>query len=160
MKNNSALTYFFEENRKKLFFYLLKLAGNQEDAEDIFQDTFIKYAKTYPDLVSVPLLFTVAKSVFTDMVRGRKHQESLEDNDISGGNSPEDALIQKRSGSRIQKALDLLTGEDRDILTLAGQDGLSYAEIGKLTKLSEANVKVRVFRARKKLKEILGDIHE
>lgn len=160
MKNNSALTYFFEENRKKLFFYLLKLAGNQEDAEDIFQDTFIKYAKTYPDLVSVPLLFTVAKSVFTDMVRGRKHQESLEDNDISGGNSPEDALIQKRSGSRIQKALDLLGKEDRDILTLAGQDGLSYAEIGKLTKLSEANVKVRVFRARKKLKEILGDIHE
>lgn len=159
MQNNYALTTFFEENRKKLFLYLFKLSGDRDDAEDIFQDTFLRYAKKYPDQTSLPLLFTVAKSAFTDMVRGRRPQDNIDDYEPQGGRTPEDELISRRGESAINRALMMLDADDREILAMAGQDGLSYSQIASMKRITEANVKVRVYRARKKLKEILEDIN-
>ena len=49
-----------------------------------------------------------------------------------------------------------LKPDDREILSLAAGDGnLSYQQIGEITGNSEANVKVRIHRARLKLREIL-----
>lgn len=159
MKNNAPLCQFLEENRKKLFLYLLKLTGEQADAEDIFQDAVIRYAEKYPDTISLPLLFTVAKNAFTDSKRHSRQTQDITETELPSGGTPETEAISRDGEKRIMAALNRLDAEDREILAMAGQDGLSYAEIGRLTRLSEANVKVRIHRARKKLKNILEEMN-
>jgi RNA polymerase sigma-70 factor (ECF subfamily) len=50
-----------------------------------------------------------------------------------------------------------LEDEERDLISLAASSGLSYRELGLMTGLSEANVKVKIHRARKKLRTFLGE---
>ena len=63
----------------------------------------------------------------------------------------------------VRRGLSKLTPEYREILLLREINGLSYDEIGRCLKLEEGTVKSRIFRARKKLSEILvkeGNIPE
>ncbi|MCD8492102.1 MAG: hypothetical protein LRY51_09455 [Geovibrio sp.] len=79
MNSNRSLRSFFEENSGRLFGYLMKLSGCREDAEDLYQECFLKYARNYPDNHSLPLLYTVAKSLFIDLKRkSRVHDELSE----------------------------------------------------------------------------------
>lgn len=160
MQNNRALLDFFDENRQKLFGYLLKMTANREDAEDIFQDTFIKYANAYPHQQSPALLFTVAKSLFLDSVRKHKYTEELNGQDTEGGQNPEEMLISKRESGKIFDLLNKLHTDDRELLALSGSDGLSYEKIAELKKMSVANVKVRIHRARLKLKQMMEQENE
>ncbi|MGE4317526.1 MAG: RNA polymerase sigma factor [Deferribacterales bacterium] len=153
MRQNRALQDFFETNRMKLFGYLLKMTGNREDAEDIFQDTFIKYAGHYPDQQNPALLYTVARSLFLDMVRKRRHEKDS-DAEPATEESPESLVIEKAAENRLLGMFARLPKEDRDILSMAGQDGLSYKQIAEILHMSEANVKIKVHRARIKLKKM------
>jgi RNA polymerase sigma-70 factor (ECF subfamily) len=57
---------------------------------------------------------------------------------------------------RVLSAMDALESDERDILALVISSDLSYREIASIAGISEANVKVRVHRARLNLKEILA----
>ena len=155
MRNNAELTAFFESNRKKLFGYLIKMTGSPDEAEDIFQDTFIKYARNYPDRHSSALLFTVAKSIFLDGIKKRSRNTALGDMDIEDDNNPEDIVLKRTSNQRVFDLMEKLSGEERELLSMAGADGLSYDDIADMKKMSKANVKVKIFRARKRLKEMM-----
>jgi RNA polymerase sigma-70 factor (ECF subfamily) len=54
-------------------------------------------------------------------------------------------------------AMRHLEEDERDLLALVATSGLSYREIARVAGTSEANVKVKVHRARKKLRTLLGD---
>jgi RNA polymerase sigma-70 factor (ECF subfamily) len=56
---------------------------------------------------------------------------------------------------RVLTAMQKLAPEERDVLSLVVSSDLSYREIAKVTGTSEGNVKVRVHRARVKLKEMM-----
>jgi RNA polymerase sigma-70 factor (ECF subfamily) len=56
----------------------------------------------------------------------------------------------------MQRALLKLSPGERDILTLVVSGDLNYREIGAMIGITEANVKVRVHRARVKLKNLMG----
>lgn len=155
MKHNTALTDFFDENSRKLFGYLYKMTGSREDAEDIFQDTFIKYARVYPHQKSPALLFTVAKSLFLDSVRRHRESSVNETIETGGGLTPEEMLIEKQTQKRLISLLDRLTPEEREIISLSGQDGLKYEEIAAITGNSTANIKIKIHRARLKLKKMM-----
>lgn len=154
MQNNKGLTEFFEENSRKLFGYLLKMSASREDAEDIFQETFIKYARLYPNEQSLPLLFTVGKSLFLDNYRKYRYDTTTETDEIPGGKNPEDCLIEKRAENRLLRLMSMLTQEERELISLSGQDGLRYEEIAKIMKISLPNVKIKIHRTRLKLKKL------
>ena len=127
---------------------------NREDAEDIYQDTFIRYAGKYPDQQSPALLFTVARSIFLDHIK--KHRpETDTDADIQDDRTPEQNAMDRQGEDRVLRLFGMLEKTDREILSMAGQDGLSYKEIAEATGMTEANIKVRVHRARIKMKELL-----
>lgn len=58
---------------------------------------------------------------------------------------------------RVQAALQKLTPEERDALSLTISSDLSYREIARVTGASEGNIKVRVHRARMKLKKMMTE---
>jgi RNA polymerase sigma-70 factor (ECF subfamily) len=69
--------------------------------------------------------------------------------------SPDRSLEQRENERRIQKALGVLTPEQREAILLSRYQGLSYAEIAQIAGCSEGAVKTRVFRAMETLKKVL-----
>jgi RNA polymerase sigma factor (sigma-70 family) len=68
---------------------------------------------------------------------------------------PDHALEARENERRIQKALELLTAEQKEAILLSRYQGLSYAEIAQIAGCSEGAVKTRVFRAMETLKKHL-----
>lgn len=157
MKENGHVRIFFEENSRKVFSYIMKMTGNRDDAEDCFQDCFIRYTEKYPDRFSLPLLYTVAKTVCIDSFRknSRYGHEEIEQADTAQG--PEDAAISRQKVSRVEKVLESLPADERELIAMAGRNGLKYDEIAEITGLSVANIKVKLHRTRLKIKKLLGD---
>jgi len=156
MDNNGLVRKFFEENSGRVFAYLMKMAGNRDDAEDCFQECFIKYTEKYPDTLSMPLLYTVAKSVYIDSFRKNSRYEYSEIDQASTAETPEEKILSCDIQKSLQKAMDNLSTEDRDLISMAGPQGLKYSEIAQLTGLSVANVKVKIHRIRQRLRELMG----
>jgi RNA polymerase sigma-70 factor (ECF subfamily) len=157
---NAKAGEVFRENSGKLFGYIMKMTGSKEDAEDCYQECFIKFNGKYHDNPTTPLLFTVARSVCIDHYRKNKNYQAFE-GDIEGGGDPSDLVAEKESTAIIKKAVDMLDQDEKDILSMAGVQGLKYAEIADITGISLANVKVKVHRTRLKLKKILTELgHE
>jgi RNA polymerase sigma-70 factor (ECF subfamily) len=70
--------------------------------------------------------------------------------------TPDQTIEARDSFQQVLKAMQMLKTDDREILSLATGDGnLSYQQIGEITGNTEANIKVRIHRARVKLREIL-----
>ncbi len=70
--------------------------------------------------------------------------------------SPEQRLDDRQAFDRILAAIQELPIIDRELISLLSGADLSYLEIGRILNISESNVKVRVHRARIRLKEILS----
>ncbi|PLX65875.1 MAG: hypothetical protein C0603_12940 [Denitrovibrio sp.] len=157
MKENELVRKFFEENSSRVFAYIMKMTGNKDDAEDCFQDCFIKYTEKYPDKLSIPLLYTVAKSVCIDSFRkNNRYQHNVEEQ-VSKVETPEDKMISDDTQRILKRAMDSLSVEERELISMAGPQGLKYKEISEITGMTLSNVKVKVHRVRIRLKELMGE---
>ena len=77
---------------------------------------------------------------------------------LSAGEAAEDAASRREAEELLHWALDQLSATDRMVVTLTHLEERPVAEAAELLGLSVPNVKVRAFRARKKLRVLLGDI--
>ncbi len=95
-------------------------------------------------------LYSIAKNCALDMARRRSKRptDSLED-------VPEPAGVPDRRGMILEEAMRTLEERERETLNLHYRGGFSAGEIGELLGLTEGNVRVIMFRARKKLREAL-----
>ena len=74
--------------------------------------------------------------------------------------SPERLTGDREAGDALEAAMEQLSGQDRTILSLRYKEGLSVADVAEATGIPAGTVKVRVFRARAKLRTLLGDVFE
>jgi RNA polymerase sigma-70 factor (ECF subfamily) len=147
---------FFRTQRKKLFGYLMRLTGNYQLASDIMQESFARYLERYgPQTQNVSLLFTIARNLVWDNARKKTSNTEIE-NDIEDVTfNPEEQLLVRESYRNVLSAMQKLKKSQRDLLALTVSSDLSYREIANILGISEANVKVKVHRARILLKELL-----
>jgi RNA polymerase sigma factor (sigma-70 family) len=147
---------FYSEHKGKLFYYLMRLTGDYHLSCDIMQESFIRYFKRYSDQSgNLSLLYTIAKNLFRDNLRRRKQDVLLEDNQEDHAANQEERLLISEEYQRVVTAIQKLTDDEREILSLVLSESFSYREIAEIVKTSEANVKVKVHRARVRLKDIL-----
>ena len=153
------------------FVYNLALRSlrQESDAEDAAQEVFIKAWTSLGSFrgeckFSV-WLYRITGNVCTDMLRRRSPAAvSLTLDDDEGGEldiadtapTPHEALEKKERGAALQRALDALPEDYRRAIMLREAAGLSYDEIASELKIDIGTVKSRIFRARKKLCEILS----
>jgi RNA polymerase sigma factor (sigma-70 family) len=152
---------FYSEHKGKLFYYLMRLTGDYHLSCDILQESFIRYFTRYHDRGrNLSLLYTIAKNLFRDSLRRGKKDALLEDNQEEHAANQEERLIISEEYQRVVRAIQKLKDDEREILSLLLSEEFSYREIAEIVKTSEANVKVKVHRARVRLKEILrgGDL--
>lgn len=156
---------------KELYSFCLYLTGNVQEAEDLYQDTFLKalelrermdaqyHPKSY--LVSVALhLWKNKKRKYAWRMRiaGTRQlvEEWAEDNQTGGCESfeasAEEQILQKEVTLQVRKAVAELEEKYRIPVYLYYTAQLSVREIGRILKIPEGTVKTRLHKARKLLK--------
>lgn len=142
-----------------------RLSGNQQDAEDLTQETFIRVFRSvqnYQPGTFEGWLHRITTNLFLDMVRrrGRIRMEALpEDYDrvpADEPNPPEQIYHDSRLGADLQAALDSLAPEFRAAVVLCDIEGLSYEEIGATLGVKQGTVRSRIHRGRQALREYLA----
>ena len=142
-----------------------RLAGNQHDAEDLTQETFIRVFRSlqnYQPGTFEGWLHRITTNLFLDMVRrrGRIRMEALpEDYDRVPADdpNPEQIYHDSRLGPDLQAALDSLPPEFRAAVVLCDIEGLSYEEIGATLDVKLGTVRSRIHRGRQALREYLAN---
>lgn len=147
---------FYKEHKDRLFAYLMRMTGDYYLSSDIMQESFTRYFEHYRDKGgSVSLLYTIARNTLFDHTRKQGRTTQLDSDQEDNSSDQEHALMVREEYRRVLGAMQRLEKDARDILTLAVSGVLSYREIASIAGISEANVKVKVHRARLKLKKIL-----
>jgi RNA polymerase sigma-70 factor (ECF subfamily) len=150
---------FYSKYKDKLFSYILYKCGDRETALDIVQDSFVRCMEHYriSPATSPSLLFTIARNALYDIQRAKRKVTTLEKENVTSSSNIEKDLITREKLSLVQDAMVKLSDKDRDLLLLV-VNGLSYKDIAAIHKISVANVKVRVHRARMTLKNELEKV--
>lgn len=141
-----------------------RLSGNQHDAEDLTQETFIRVFRSvqnYQPGTFEGWLHRITTNLFLDMVRRRTRirMEALpEDYDRVPADepNPEQIYHDSRLGPDLQAALDSLPPEFRAAVVLCDIEGLSYEEIGATLGVKLGTVRSRIHRGRQALRDYLA----
>ncbi|MBS1904489.1 MAG: RNA polymerase sigma factor [Bacteroidetes bacterium] len=151
-----AFTQLYLRYRQRVFAYCLRMLGSSVEAEDMFQEVFIRvwqrsYQFTEEKSVS-GWIFTIAHNLCLNRIRDRKVLDRLDDHTNL---TVEHVELGENWGERIQLALEQVPPENREPFVLFEYQGLSYQEIANVMKLSVAAIKSRIYRAREELRRIL-----
>lgn len=151
--------------KQRILVFCIQYMQNRDAAEDVFQDVFVKVFKHQEELAQKEnvgaWLFTVARNTCLNAIRdrgiGQKYVEYVEPEALSmhGDSMPRVEFDVKEY---IQWALAKLSPDLREAIVLREFQEFSYDDIAKITGTSVSNVKVRIFRARQRLRIILGPI--
>jgi RNA polymerase sigma-70 factor (ECF subfamily) len=135
--------------------FILKNLRHEEDARDVVQTAFEKMWRNRDEIDPVKCksyLFTVAYHQMIDHIRKTKRVQLREE-------FRDEERVQDRPANNLKKVLDealnRLSETQRSLVLLKDYEGYSYDEIGKITGLSESQVKVYLHRARVQLKSYL-----
>ena len=153
--------------KDKLFRLALRITFDRAEAEDVVQDTMIRVwnkREEWTQFGSIEAYcLTVAKNLAIDRSQKKEAQnveltpEMEEESEISG---PYDQLVNNERMSIIHRLINELPEKQRLIMQLRDIEGESYKEIAKILNLTEEQVKVNLFRARQKVKQMYLEIDE
>lgn len=155
MKNTSAwptddIETIIHTYGDMLFRLCLITLGNQSDAEDALQETFIKYIKKYPEFKNAEhekaWLIKVATNKCRDIIRYKNNHPIVDIEEIK-------QLAEEKTNSGIFDALMTLPSKSRTILTLYYVEGYSVKEIAKIIGKTTSCVKMRLQKGRRLLKD-------
>ena len=138
----------------------LSYLHNKEDAEDILQETLIKFVTVRPNFESEAhrkaWLMRVASNLAKNRIDYNKVRDTMELNEEIAGEVRED-LEHGEEYKAIWDAVRSLPVHQREAIHLFYQEGYSTAEIAEITGRREATVRSDLKRARDKLKELLKE---
>ena len=138
------------------FAYLMRSTGDYYLASDIMQESFTRYLERYgKDPQSAALLYTIGRNLIYDNARNQKRNAQLQSDQNNPVDDHEHYLMVREQYRQVLSAMQTLESDERDILALTVSSQLSYREISSITGISEANVKVKIHRARAKLRQII-----
>ena len=153
-----AFTEIYDRYSGSIHAYCSKIFSNHQIAEDIFQDTFIKFFQNIkPEFNGANLLgylITIARNLSLNYKRDTRPTVEIEGMDFVDDdkmNYENDELL-----GLITMALYLLDLEYREAFVLREYEGLPYEEIASTCNITVTNAKSRVFRAKQKIKDILA----
>lgn len=147
-----------------VFTITLRYAHNREDAEEIAQDIFVKAYRSLADFRGASKfstwLYTIVTTSCITFLRKRKLEtQSLDDEktfeqaDSQNSGFSANQIEQKSKVAMVNDAIRLLSPDDAKIITLFYKAEQSLEEIGKIIGMEPNTVKVKLHRARQRLKE-------
>ncbi len=164
--DTSAFGYFVDTYQDMAITIAYRVCGNKQDAEDIVQNAFVKAFHNLQTFKSESKFSTwfyriVYNTAITE-TRGSYHNTEFMDYKVAETDyySDMDTMTQIEENERnklINDALDKLPKDESVLLTLYYLEDNPVKDIALITNLTEANVKVKLHRARKRLAELLTE---
>ena len=163
--NSEWVEKLIKENSAQLLHYLKSHTHSKEDAEDLLQDVFMSVyehsAEFNPELCNEQAwLYIIAKRKLVSYYRKFKQNDSIEemeDYQLPGDNSMEQAANLMSCRQAAAQALSILDERSRDVVVLRYFYDLSFKEISGKMGISEGNARVISTRALDKMQSYLGD---
>ncbi|MEP6703160.1 MAG: sigma-70 family RNA polymerase sigma factor [Betaproteobacteria bacterium] len=163
--DRAAFTALVTRYQRPIYNAAYRVLGNTEDANDIVQIVFLRIAERLddydPQFRFFSWIYRIAINESINMLRHHRREEPLADEvelPDAGGAGPEQGYRDRQLSDRVQRALMSMKVEDRVVLTLRHFSELSYRDIGEVLSLEEKTVKSRIFEARHRLSEMLGEL--
>lgn len=147
----------YSEFAPRIHRFVLGLSGDPAVAEDVTAETFVRVWATRDrvrhDTVRA-FLFTIARNLWLQGIRSEWRHRELDAADADPSPGPDVQAADRIDLDRAFKALAALDPSDRAAILLRAQEEMSYEEIATSLGVTVSAAKVRVHRARKKLKEL------
>jgi RNA polymerase sigma-70 factor (ECF subfamily) len=161
-------------HRKAIFHVVTKIVRNNDEAQDLVQETFMKAFNALASYRSQyrfsTWLYKIAANSAIDYVRKKRIEALSLDQPIETQDGqveleladrtwdPEQDLVRKQKLQSIDEAIDSLPDKYREVIIYRHRDDKSYEEIASILKTPVGTVKARIFRARELLKKKLKSI--
>ncbi len=166
----NAFSYIVDRHKDKAYNLAFRICGNHEEAEEIAQDSFLK---AYRSLNGFKMkcsfatwLYRIVYNTSISHIRIKKNRVlSLEDfpadekEFIRLNSTGEEAEMEYRI-ALINFALQKINEEERGLISLYYYEEMSTEEIADVTGKSKSNIKVKLFRARQKMLEIIEKVEK
>ena len=155
----------------------IKMLGDQQDAEDMLQNTFLnafKHIRSFEERSSLATwLYRIAANEALMMIRKQRPETNLTDTSLEDDEGedyspvqfvdwcclPEDELLSSEARNRLDQAIQRLPERLRIVFILRDLEGLSIEETSQALDLSQTAVKTRLLRARLNLREQLSSYY-
>lgn len=154
-----AFEHLVEQHSREIFSYLWRLTQNNEDAEDLLQDTFLRAYKAYSKLEHHHYLrawlYKIATNVAHSFHSRNQHRKTnivFEENAISGGDTTAEQVQVQLDLQAVKTAVDQLPEKQRTALIMHRFQALSYKEISTALDIQEDAARANVYQAMKKLR--------
>ncbi len=158
------------KHKQMVYTIALKIVKNSEDAEEIAQDVFMKVYKSIDsfkgDAKFSTWLYRIAYNLSISKTRKKKtdlvniDETIISDNEIFETYNDVSKIEKNERAVLIKEAINKLNEDEAIIITLYYLKENSIEEISKITNFTKSNIKVKLFRARKKLFAILNKSKE
>jgi RNA polymerase sigma-70 factor (ECF subfamily) len=170
--DSEAFRLLVERHSRGVFRLAFRMTGNEHDAEDVVQETFLKAYRKLPGFEERAQfgswVHRIAANCAYDLLRARvRHDDRLDRTEGSEGDrtltvpaddpSPERLVAGREVRGRLRAALARLSALERSAFTLRHVEGMSIAEISRALDLDASAAKQSVFRAVRKLRQALGE---
>lgn len=163
--DTNAFAFLVDKYKTMIFTLALKMVKSREEAEEISQDTFIKAFKNLSKFKGESKfstwLYKIGYRTALDSLKKHKEKYSTDTideitfNKIKSTENILEGIERKERAEIINNCILRLPEDERTILWMFYFDELSLKEIITITNFSEANVKVKLHRARKRLLSII-----
>ena len=144
-----------------LYGYAMRFLRSEHDAQDIVQDVFEKLwlnrkKVEYPKVKS--WMFTTAHNAMINFLNRKDRMQLGDTLNVRHDDNEQSKRYEARE--IVDKAVSFLPPVQKSVVLLRDLEGYTYQEIGEILMISEPQVKVYLFRARKKLKNQLKELLE
>jgi RNA polymerase sigma-70 factor, ECF subfamily len=154
----AAFDLAYEAFHARLFNFLARLARNRDTAEDLLEETWLRFVhhapKLKPDTSLAAFLFTIARNLHVSYCRSRHLEESYSQDLLglwpSGSTRPTpfESAVANETGLRIEDALSAMPAIYREALLLVAVEGMKPAEAAGVCGVSPEAMRQRISRAR------------
>ena len=158
--DDEAFRAFYDRTARPLWAYLSRLTGDRQAADDLLQEAYYRFLRadmTYEDEHHRRnSLFKIATNLARDRHRRRAgvHDVSLEEGHLR---ADADTAGEVERRTDLHRAMRRLKPRERELLWLAYAQGSSHREIAASVGVKTASVKLLLFRARRKLANLLRE---
>ena len=168
--NEDAIEMLVRQYEVPVFRLALSIVGDQAEANEIMQETFISALRSLPSYQEKQSLkawlYTIALNHSRNHLRKRKLLERLRMTltaifqvDAQKQVSPEETVIQSEKEAQIWRSLNQLDERHRIVVVLRYFHELSVAEISEILSVNEGTIHSRLHSAREKLRNALTHLH-
>ena len=156
-KAERAFAELYNRYSPRIYNYCRRFLNDKDEAQDVYQETFIRFyqsAEKEKEMSNIPaFLIKIARNLCVNKKKRNKQNISLENiAELQEENRDEkDELM-----NLINISMELLPTDYKEAFLLREYEGMTYAEIAEITNISVSTVKIRIYRAKQKLRSILS----